>query len=397
MNGTDRRLQAALEAGAARSGEYGEGHRELWAALSAAVDGGKRFRPALVLAAHDALGGRAPGPAERVGAALEMLHTAFVVHDDVIDGDVVRRGRPNVSGTFRAEARRRGAGEEAARGYGDAAGILAGDLALVTATRMIARCGAPEDVLDALLDLLEDAVHASAAGELADVGLSLPLDGRSTGVADAVRVAELKTAVYSFRLPLQAGALLAGAPEEAVAALGPVGRDLGIGFQLLDDLLGVFGDPSRTGKSALSDLRDGKPTALLAHARGTGAWEHLGALVGDPALDDGGAERARALLTGCGARERVAALADEYLDGALRAAGRAPVAPPLGEALAGVVEQIRRTAAAALLPAEASPPAAAPPPAPGERAGARPGGPARRSAAAVGPAVARPGTLAVPR
>lgn len=374
MTGFEHEIQSALQAGAARSSALGAGHRDLWAALSGAVDGGKRFRPGLLAATHDALDGSVPQLVDRVGAALEILHTAFVVHDDVIDGDEVRRGRTNVSGTFSAEARRRGVAEPVARNYGAAAGLLAGDLALVTATRMIARCGAPGEMTDGLLELLEDAVHASAAGELADVGLALPLDGEPAGVADAVRVAELKTAAYSFQLPLQAGALLADAPAGTVEALAPIGRQLGIGFQLLDDLLGVFGDPHRTGKSVLADLRDGKPTALIAHARSTPAWADLRVHVGDPALDERGAESARTTLTDCGARERVTALAEQFLDEALAAAGREPVTPALRAMLAGCAGEIREAATSALRPSRPARPerVAAPDPAPDARPDARP-------------------------
>ncbi|MCY1159727.1 MAG: geranylgeranyl pyrophosphate synthase [Citricoccus sp.] len=383
MSSVEREIQHALDQGAARSERFGTGHRDLWAALSAAVEGGKRFRPHLLTETHAALGGTEPGPVDRVGAALEILHTSFVVHDDVIDGDEVRRGRLNVSGTFAAEARQRGAAEPVAHHYGAAAGLLAGDLALITATRMIARCGASPEVTENLLDLLEDAVHASAAGELADVGLALPVDGRTASVADAVRVAELKTAVYSFVLPLQAGAVLAGAPAAAVAALAPVGRHLGIGFQLLDDLLGVFGDPERSGKGTLSDLREGKPTALIAHARSTGAWAELRALVGNPVLDDRGADRARALLTDCGARQRVTALANEFLDDALAAAGRPPLAPALHAVLAGMAEEIRQAATSALLaaPDRGRTPAPASDTVPGAVPGATPAGLPRRAGA----------------
>ena len=93
MTGVEREIQRVLDEGAARSERFGAGHRDLWAALAGAVEGGKRFRPSLVSATHDALGGTASGLVDRVGAALEILHTAFVVHDDVIDGDEVRRGR----------------------------------------------------------------------------------------------------------------------------------------------------------------------------------------------------------------------------------------------------------------------------------------------------------------
>lgn len=88
----DREIDAALLAGARRSHRLGEEHRHLVAALSRAARGGERFRPALLLAVHDALGGEQPRAAARLGAALELLHTAFAIHDDVIDEDRPRRG-----------------------------------------------------------------------------------------------------------------------------------------------------------------------------------------------------------------------------------------------------------------------------------------------------------------
>lgn len=347
-DGVSEELDRLLASGLDRSARLGQDHRDLWDALSLASDGGKRFRPGLTVAAHDALGGTSAASVARVGAALELLHTAFVVHDDVIDGDDVRRGRPNVSGTFASAALDEGADQPTARHYGDAAGILAGDLALVSAVRLVARCQAPAPLVDELLDLLEDTVHATAAGELADVRLGLHLGGHPITLDDALRVAEQKTAVYSFQLPLQAGAILAGASADVTAALARLGRLVGIGFQLLDDLLGVFGNETNTGKSALTDLREGKHTALLAHARATSAWTDLQGLVGDPDLDHHDAGRARDLLEGCGARDAVQELADRHLEEALAAAAREPIPPALARVITDLVGDIRDTAVLAL-------------------------------------------------
>lgn len=313
MTAADDALAALLDAGAARAAALGPPYRDLWAALTRACDGGKRLRPALLHAAHDGLGGTLPGPAADVGAALELLHTAFVVHDDVIDGDLVRRGRPNVSGTFAATASH--LGDRAARAYADAAGVLAGDLALVAAVRAVALCGAPPDVTTRLLDLVDAAVQTTAAGELDDVRLGLGL-GPVPSLGDVLTVSERKTAVYSFVLPLQAGAVLAGADGDTVDVLGQVGRLLGIGFQLVDDLLGVFGDEATTGKSSLTDLREGKWTPLVAHARSTSAWLELAPLLGDPDLDADGARRARDVLVRSGSRDFVEDLALGYVDAA---------------------------------------------------------------------------------
>ena len=170
---TDEALSRLLEAGRARAGVIDPEHARLWGALEAATEGGKRFRPALVLATHDALGGTLEAAAAEVGAAVELLHTAFVIHDDVIDGDHLRRGRINVSGTFHDRALAAGAATEEAEGYGCAAAILAGDLALAASVRAIATCGAPTDVVHRLLDLFDGALHTTASGELADVHLAL--------------------------------------------------------------------------------------------------------------------------------------------------------------------------------------------------------------------------------
>lgn len=363
-----REVDRFLTAGSERSTSLGTDHHRLWNALAQATAGGKRFRPGLLMATYEALApagatgaddptGTVASPASvaRVGAALELLHTAFVVHDDVIDGDEMRRGTPNVSGIFAAAARDRGVGSVSSRRYGDAAGILAGDLALVSAVRMVAGCGAPAPMVTELLDLLENTVHATAAGELADVRLGLGMSQTPCTVDEAMRVAELKTAVYSFQLPLQAGALLAGASRQVTEALGEIGRPLGIGFQLLDDLLGVFGVSARTGKSVLTDLREGKETALMAHARTTATWPALRQLVGDRHLTGQGARRTRKLLEECGARSVTEDLADGHLNEALTRASRVPVPPALANVLTGLVAEIRRTATDSMLPSRPDP------------------------------------------
>lgn len=310
---TDEALQRLLAEGRARAEAIDPAHARLWDALAAATEGGKRFRPLLVIAAHDALGGTRSSAAVAVGTAVELLHTAFIIHDDVIDGDDLRRGRPNVSGTFNAYALDHGATPDDAGDLGRAAGILAGDLALAAAIRTVATCGAPGEVVHQLLDHFDAALHTTAAGELADVSLSLRAGAAS--LSESLTMAEQKTSAYSFALPLQAGALLAGADEVSVSRLGEAGRVLGIAFQLLDDVLGVFGDPSRTGKSATTDLRTRKQTPLLTHARSTPEWEEIRAHVGRD-LTETELTDVRRLLTESGSRRFVEELAETHLSSA---------------------------------------------------------------------------------
>ncbi|PKH40962.1 geranylgeranyl diphosphate synthase, type II [Nocardioides alpinus] len=307
---TDQALQRLLEAGRVRALATDPEHARLWDALVCATEGGKRFRPSLVVALHEALGGALPEAAVEVGAAVELLHTSLVIHDDVIDGDHLRRGRLNVSGTFRDIAAEAGADPGAAAGYGRTAAILAGDLALAAAVRAIATCGAPTEVVHRLLDLFDAALHTTAAGELADVRLSLGVSAAT--LRESLAMEEQKTSAYSFALPLQAGAVLAGADEATTARLGEAGRVLGVAFQLTDDLVGVFGDPTQSGKSATCDLRTGKQTPLLVHARTTPEWTQISPYVGRD-LEPDELARVQDMLGTCGSRSFVEDLAAGHL------------------------------------------------------------------------------------
>lgn len=299
-----------------------EHDRNLWSAIWDQASGGKRFRPRLLLAMYAALGGEDEHLATAAADAVALLHTAFVIHDDVIDGDEIRRGRPNVLGQFSAYADSAGASPERAKRYGESAGILAGDLALLGALRVIATSGASRSVLNRLIHLLDDVLRRSAAGELADVRVSFT----GATLEEIIDIAAWKTSAYSFELPLQAAAILAGAGEDIVAGLGRAGRSLGIAFQLLDDIDGVFAPADQTGKDPLSDLREGKFTGLMAFARDSEQWEELSRCVGRSELTAEEAVRARCLLIESGARDSVTALAQEYREAALAEAMSLPKA-----------------------------------------------------------------------
>jgi geranylgeranyl pyrophosphate synthase len=310
-------LQPALDAALARvsaSAPASADAARLADALREATYGGKRFRPRLVALVHDGLAGSTHRAVPAVAAAVELLHTALVVHDDVIDGDDTRRGRHSVPGRFRAEAAGAGADARAADTYAVAGAVLTGDLALTAAIRTIASAPVPALVLERLLGLVDRALATSAAGELADVRLAAQT--RPAALSEALAMAEHKTAAYSFELPMTAGAVLAGASAATVDGLGRIGRLLGTAFQLRDDLLGVFGDPAVTGKSDLADLREGKCTPLVAHAQTTSAWPRVAAHWGDPHITVAEAATVRGALEDAGSRAFVEALADELVDAA---------------------------------------------------------------------------------
>ncbi len=308
----EHEFSAFLAGREVEASSHGEGYRRLWQSVTESARGGKRLRPRLVLTAYHGLRGDCRrSDAVQTALAFELLHTAFLLHDDVIDGDTVRRGRPNVAGEFSADALFRGADEPRALLWGQSASILAGDLLLHAASQRVARLSAPEPARSSILDLLDRAVFVTAAGELADVGLATGLsDG---GIDDVLEMTEEKTAVYTVAAPLAAGAALAGAGEDLVNLLGGYGRLVGTAFQLGDDLLGVFGEEAVTGKSASSDLRQGKQTSLIAFARGTRAWPALEPLLGRLDLSAADAARAATSLELCGARSFVERLLAEHV------------------------------------------------------------------------------------
>jgi geranylgeranyl diphosphate synthase type II len=298
-----------------RASAFGAEYVLLWDALEANTTGGKRFRPRMVFSAYQSLGGTDFEAAAYVGAAFELLHTALIVHDDVIDHDFTRRGVPNISGTYRDRARFGGASERAAEHKGISAAVIAGDLALFNAYRLVDRSGVDDVTRSRLLEVVDDALFASAAGELIDVDFATAID--MPRVDDILTMERLKTAVYSFECPLQAGAILAGASEEVITTLAEFGRDIGIAYQIVDDLLGVFGEEAQTGKTTIGDLREGKRTVLISYATSTAAWEQIEPLIGKADLSEDEAERVRAALVSSGAESFAQGLARYYGNRAL--------------------------------------------------------------------------------
>ncbi len=260
--------------------------------------GGKRLRPAFCHWGFVAAGGDPDDP--RVidaGAAFELLQAFALIHDDVMDGSAVRRGAPAVHRRFADHHEGRGwAGEP--RRFGEGVAILAGDLALVYAD-LVLPAG------DAAL-----AVWHELRIEL-NIGQYLDLAGTATGGVgrDGARmIARLKSGRYTIARPLQLGALLAG-DEDLAAHLAAYGDPLGDAFQLRDDVLGVFGLEQRTGKPVGDDLREGKPTLLLAVARerADDQGQDLLAHVGDPDLSPELVQELQALYVSTGALEEIEA------------------------------------------------------------------------------------------
>ena len=303
-------------------------------ALEELLAAGKRLRPAFCYWGWRGAGGEDGQAILAAAAALELLHASALVHDDVMDASDTRRGRPSLHRRFairHAEQRWRGSAES----FGTGAAILMGDLLLSWTDGMYHASGLPAGALrrgQAVLDLMRTEMIA---------GQYLDLLGQAAGdgtVDSALRVAEYKTARYTIERPLHLGAALAGFPDGPVpAAFSAYGLPLGIAFQLRDDILGVFGDPARTGKPASDDVREGKRTVLLAIARaraGAAQARIIDERLGDPGLDETGAAEVRAVIIDTGALTACEAMIGEHVAEALAALGQAPITDEAKTALA---------------------------------------------------------------
>lgn len=327
LDRVEEALDRVLAEARDRADAAGSGVSGLWDAVVDVAHDGKRVRPLLLLDTHAALGGRRHEAALQVATAFEVLHLAFCIHDDVIDEDVIRRGRPTVWSRYQRSARAIGAREPHALAAGLAAGILAGDLLLTLALRLVATAPLTGDdgLRVELLDLLDDIVQRTASGELDDV--LGPVRPGAVTLADAVSTAAQKTSEYSFVGPVVAGAALAGAPAAVVDTLGGAARALGTAYQLTDDLLGTFGDEAVTGKSTRSDLAEGKVTTLVVLARETPAWPLLSRHLGDRDVSDAAAAAVRRELERTGTRARAEQLVELHTASARHLLGH-PAVPP---------------------------------------------------------------------
>jgi geranylgeranyl diphosphate synthase, type I len=301
--------------------------------------GGKRVRPTFAWWGWRGAGGDPEGElAERVmraASALELVQASALAHDDLIDASATRRGRPTLHVRFTSRHRRAGWRGEPER-YGMAVAVLLGDLALAWADDMLAAADLPEPALRRARPVWAAMRTEMLGGQLRDLaGQVGGRDNPEAMLAAARRVNRFKTAAYTVERPLQLGAALAGAPEHLVAAFRRFGAEIGVAFQLRDDLLGVFGDPTLTGKPAGDDLREGKSTELLALAlrqasqtQDRAALAVLTTSLGDPTLDDVGVDRVREVLYQLGIPACIERRIAELTDSALRALGGVEIAEP---------------------------------------------------------------------
>lgn len=278
------------------------------------TSGGKRLRPALVWFGHAACGGEDHDAALLMACACEFLHTYLLIHDDIMDHADTRRGQATAHIEYRDLHRRRGWHGDSTD-YGESVGILAGDLAWAWAAEVAALATAGMDVERARF------ITAQFFGMTEEVIFGqhqeMRVAARRAGSAESLgRVLRLKSGCYSVQRPLQLGAHLARADGELAKALGAYGNALGEAFQLVDDLLGMFGDPSEVGKPVGGDLVEGKFTFIIHHALQNASDAQRATIIdrlGDASLSPETLQETCALLEELGGRAGVEAMISERM------------------------------------------------------------------------------------
>jgi geranylgeranyl diphosphate synthase type I len=335
------RVDAELAAFLQRQGpQWPDGApRGLFTALYRFVlTGGKRLRPLFCYWGWRGGGGADGDEIVVASAALELFHAFALIHDDILDGSDQRRGEPSVHRLF-ADLHARSSWRGDPEAYGRNTALLCGDLCAAWSDQMFHECGLGVERIHRGYTVFALMRTEVIAGEYLDL-----VSGVGDGsVASALTVIRMKAARYTVTRPLQIGASLAGASPELLATLVDFGDPLGEAFQLRDDVLGVFGDPTVTGKSILDDLREGKPTVMMALARDAADREQsarLRELFGNPDLDATGATELRRIIEATGARDTIEQMIRVRTEAALAALETAPLEGSARTALAALAAQV---------------------------------------------------------
>ncbi len=316
----EERLARLLDTEDARWREFDTDLAVPIAAIRQLVSGGKRLRPAFCHWGYVGAGGDPDDPViADAGAAFELMHAFALFHDDVMDNAATRRGMATVH-TAHAEQHAREGWVGESRRFGEGVAILVGDLAFVFADQLMTGVNA------AAWAVWNELRIELNIGQYLDILGSVRSDRR---LAQAERICRYKSGKYTIERPLHLGAMLAAPQrqEELFPALSAYGLPLGDAFQMRDDVIGAFGDTALTGKPVGDDLREGKPTPLLARAVARATPRQLAVLarVGDPELDADDIAEIQDVIVGTGALDDLEAHISALTDAALAALDGAPI------------------------------------------------------------------------
>ncbi|MFX0065151.1 MAG: polyprenyl synthetase family protein [Candidatus Hermodarchaeota archaeon] len=266
--------------------------------------GGKRIRPILVLLGYKCITHEENPEILRAGLCTELMHAYFLIHDDIMDSSLLRRGKPTVHKQWEKWAEENLESSDFSK-LGENMAILSGDLLENYAIEVLTRSDLPPERIRAALLKYCEIVQRVNIGQFLDTVIGeKPITAATEDIINTIQL--LKTAVYTIEGPLELGALLAGASKQQLAILSDYGQKVGIAFQIQDDILGLFGEEVETGKDVLSDLREGKKTLLILKAVEAGSpkqQKRILSALGQPDIEFSDLQEVRTIVKETGSLE----------------------------------------------------------------------------------------------
>ena len=264
---------------------------------------GKRIRGVLVLLGYQAAGGKNPEEILNASVAFEIFQTAILAQDDVIDKSLMRRSRPSLYNSL--------GGDQKAISET----ICLSDLGFFMCFKLLSAIEVEDSLNVKATSLFSQALTQTVLGQMLDI--ETPFFERDFQEEDALKIALLKTAAYTISGPLILGATLAGADAKTLKQLKDFGDNLGIAFQIQDDILGVLGDEKLTGKPTSDDIKEGKATLLITYAQkkaNTKQKELLEKYYGNSDIDQKGVEQVKKIFIDTKALDYANSRAQDYFD-----------------------------------------------------------------------------------
>ena len=307
------------------------------------LKGGKRVRGTLVVMGYRAVGGKDIPRIRAASVGLELIQSMLLIHDDIIDRSPERRGGDSFHVEYSKAGERRGLQGDPER-FGENIAIISGDLAEAFGEKAVLKSGFPPDRIKRALEAQADMIRDTGFGQILDI-YSGELDKWEEN--DVLMVHKYKTAIYTFEGPLHIGANLNGASVEKLKALSDYAIPAGIAFQLIDDILGLFGDPKRGGEEDLADIKEGKMTLLIVKAlemAEKGDVDFIKKTLGRTDLTTDQARRFRSIIENCGSVGYSRDLAKEYSSQALNALDEDLLDEEVIEFLRGFTEYLMKRA-----------------------------------------------------
>jgi geranylgeranyl diphosphate synthase type I len=284
--------------------------------------GGKRLRAALMYYTYKMAGNKISSDSEfkKLSSFIEFIHAFFLVHDDIMDRDSLRRGGVTVHRQYEEIGEQLKFKDQ--KHFGTSMGILVGDMSCQLAYKIIADSKIPDFQKIEIIKIVTERVNSTIFGQAHDILLAYK---DSYDTHDIHLVQKLKTALYTFDTPVFIGATLGGASKKCIKDLNGYTIPAGIAFQVRDDILGMFGEKEKTGKSANSDLKEGKRTHLIHYAlakAGRKQTKLIETFLGKDDLEQDEADVVREIVVDTGALDHSIKLTGEYIDKALYSLGK---------------------------------------------------------------------------